>query len=186
MADFYTGAADQDKGPDNPSSDYAAMLPYWQMVEAINGGAETMRAAGELYLPRMTNESPEDYRLRRKYAPFTNIYRDVSRNLASKPFGREAKLEAGARQPFVDLCEDIDAQGNSFHVFASTAFQHGLDKAIDWILVDYTNAPLPGEGKVRSIAEEKAAGHRPYWVHIPPSFHSSTAARLPLASSANL
>jgi hypothetical protein len=54
MADFYTGAADQDKGPDNPSSDYSAMLPYWEMVNSINGGAETIRAAGELYLPKMT------------------------------------------------------------------------------------------------------------------------------------
>jgi hypothetical protein len=167
MADLYVGAPDPQKGPDNPSSDYKAMQDYWKMVECINGGAETMRAAGELYLPRMTNENVEDYRLRRRNAPFTNIYLDVSRNLASKPFGREAKLEEGAPQPFVDLCEDIDGQDNNFHVFASNTFQAGLDKGIDWILVDYTKAPLPGEGKIRSIAEEKAAGLRPYWVHIP-------------------
>jgi len=115
----------------------------------------------------MTNESIDDYRIRRRFAPFTNIYLDVSRNLASKPFGREAKLEEGAPQPFVDLCEDIDGQANNFHVFASTTFQSGLDRGIDWILVDYTKAPLPGDGKVRSVAEEKAAGLRPYWVHIP-------------------
>jgi hypothetical protein len=46
MADFYTGAADQDKGPDNPSSDYSAMLPYWEMVNSINGGAETDTGCG--------------------------------------------------------------------------------------------------------------------------------------------
>jgi hypothetical protein len=54
------------------------------------------------YLLKLTNESVDDYRLRRKFAPFTNIYRDVSRNLASKPFGRESKLD-GAAQPFIDL-----------------------------------------------------------------------------------
>jgi hypothetical protein len=166
MADLYTGAADQQKGPDNPSSDYKAMIDYWEMIEAINGGAETMRTAGVKYLPRFPEESDEDYRIRRQFAPLTNIYLDVSRNLASKPFGREAKLEEGAQQPFVDLCEDIDAQGNNFHAFAATAFQHGLDKGIDWILVDYTKAPLPGDGKIRSVAEEKASGLRPYWVHI--------------------
>src|SRR6266550_8527097 len=107
MADLYVGAPDPQKGPDNPSSDYSAMLPYWNMVEAINGGAETIRAAGELYLPKMTNESDEDYRIRRRHAPFTNIYGDVSSNLASKPFGREAKLKDGAPQPLVDVCEDI-------------------------------------------------------------------------------
>jgi hypothetical protein len=123
------------------------------MVDAINGGAETIRSAGELYLPKMTNESVDDYKIRRRAAPFTNIYQDVSRNLASKPFAREAKLDEGAPQPFIDLCEDIDAHGNNFHVFASATFLHGLDKGVDWILVDYTNAPLPGEGKVRSVAE---------------------------------
>src|SRR6266700_811647 len=166
-ANLYAGAPDPQKGPDNPSSDYKAMVDYWIMVDAINGGAATMRAAGDLYLPRMTNESIDDYRIRRRFAPFTNIYLDVSRNLASKPFGREAKLEEGAPQPFVDLCEDIDGQANNFHVFSSTTFQSGLDRGIDWILVDYTKAPLPGDGKVRSVAEEKAAGLRPYWVHIP-------------------
>jgi hypothetical protein len=163
----YAGPASDQLGPDNPSSDYKSQIGYWQMVDAINGGAETIRAAGELYLPKMTNESVDDYKIRRRQAPFTNIYRDVSGNLASKPFAREAKLDEGAPQPFIDLCEDIDAQGNNFHVFASTTFLHGLDKGVDWILVDYTKAPLPGEGKVRSIAEEKAAGLRPYWVRIP-------------------
>src|SRR5258708_7151939 len=103
------------------------------MVDASNGGAETIRAAGELYLPKMTNESVDDYKIRRRAAPFTNIYRDVSGNLASKPFAREAQLEEGAPQPFIDLCEDIDAHGNNFHVFASTVFMHGLDKGIEWI-----------------------------------------------------
>jgi hypothetical protein len=167
VAPPYSGASDPQKGPDNPSSDYKAMKPYWDMIEAINGGAETMRAAGELYLPKFPEESVEDYRLRRRFAPFTNIYRDTSRNLASKPFGREAKLKDGAPQQFIDLCEDIDGQNNSFHVFASTTFQHGLDKAIDWILVEYTKAPLPSDGRARSIKEEKTAGLRPYWVHIP-------------------
>ena len=166
--DFYSGpGADQPKGPDNPSGDYAAQINYWQMVDAINGGAGTMRAAGELYLPKMTEETVDDYKIRRRWAPFTNIYLDVSRNLASKPFSREAKLKEGAPQPFVDLTEDIDAHGNNFHVFASTTFLHGLDKGLDWILVDYTKAPLPGDGKARSIAEERAAGLRPYWVRIP-------------------
>jgi hypothetical protein len=71
----YGGAPSQQKGPDNPSSDYQAMLPYWQMVEAINGGAETIRRAGELYLHRMTNESADDYRIRRIRAVHQHLSR---------------------------------------------------------------------------------------------------------------
>ncbi|MDB5620526.1 DUF4055 domain-containing protein [Tardiphaga sp.] len=156
--------ADQDKGPDNPSSDHQAMSAYWEMIECINGGAETMRAAGEKYLPKFENETANDYAHRRKAAPFTNIYGDVSKNLASKPFSKEMKLKDGAAQSLVNLCEDIDGQGNNLHVFGATIFQYGLDKAVDWILVDYTKAPVTE--KPRSIADEKAAGYRPYWVHI--------------------
>jgi hypothetical protein len=156
--------ADQDKGPDNPSSDHQTMSPYWEMIECINGGAETMRAAGEKYLPKFENETQADYRHRRHAAPFTNIYGDVSKNLASKPFSRELALKHGASESLLTLCEDIDGQGNNLHVFGATIFQYGLDKAIDWILVDYTKAPV--SENPRSIAEEKAAGYRPYWVHV--------------------
>lgn len=159
------GDTTAEKGPDNPSSDYMAMKDYWAMIEAINGGADAMRRAAELHLPKFENESNDDYKYRRRTAPFTNIYADISRNLASKPFSRELTLKTGSAQSLIDLCEDIDGQGNSFHVFGSTIFQYGLDKAIDWILIDYTKAPVSAD-RPRSVAEEKIAGYRPYWVHI--------------------
>lgn len=161
--------ADQaiEKGPDEKSSDYVAMRDYWEMIEAINGGAEAMRAKEHKYLPKFPNESAEDYSHRRKTAPFTNIYGDVSKNLASKPFSKETALKDGAASSLVELCEDIDGQGNNLHVYASTTFQNGIDYAIEWILVDYTKAPPPPPGaKPRSVAEEKDAGLRPYWIHI--------------------
>ena len=54
MADFYTGAADPNKGPDNPSSDYSAIKADLDRANAIMGGAAIMRAAGEKYLPLAT------------------------------------------------------------------------------------------------------------------------------------
>ena len=156
----------QEKGPDEKSSDYRQMADYWEMVHTILGGAEAMRAKQHHYLPKFPNESVEDYNYRRKWAPFTNIYLDVSKNLASKPFSKETALKDGAAQSLVDLATDIDGQGNNLHVFASNLFQRGLDNAIDWILIDYTKAPIDGGVRVRSVAEEKAQGLRPYWIHI--------------------
>lgn len=157
--------ADPELGPDNPSSDYKAMIDYWTMIEAINGGVEGMRQS-ERHLPKFPNEPHANYAHRRNATPFTNIYGDVSKNLASKPFSRELVLKQGsASASLIKLCEDIDGQGNSLHVFGATIFQYGLDKAIDWIFVDYTKDDI-GADRVRSIAEERAAGVRPYWVHI--------------------
>jgi hypothetical protein len=166
MADPLYVAPQQEKGPDNPSSDYCAMRDYWEMVRTINGGAAAMRKAGEKYLPQFPEESQKDYQHRLASAPFTNIYSDVSRNLASKPFSQELHLKEGSDQALIDLCEDIDTQGNNLHVFASTIFRSGLDKGIDWIFVDYTKAPPAGE-RPRTVAEEKSARLRPYWIHVP-------------------
>ena len=157
--------AEDEKGPDEKSSDYEAMCSYWEMIEAINSGAEAMRQKGDVYLPKFPNESAEDYKYRKQTAPFTNIYGDVSKNLASKPFAKELTLKEGAARSLVDLCEDIDGQGNNLHVFAAATFQDGIDFAIDWIFVDYTKAP-PVAGRPRTQAEETALKLRPYWVHI--------------------
>lgn len=168
MAD--TAIADR-SSPDATSAVYDCMRDYWCMVDAILGGAPTMRAAGEKYLPRFQNEKVtkdakgvdyDPYKQRLLHAPFTNIYEDISRNLAAKPFAKELKLKDGTEQQFIDLAENIDGQGHNFHVFGSEVFSAGLDKAIDWVLVDYTKVQ-PGS----TIADEKQMGARPYWVRIP-------------------
>jgi hypothetical protein len=41
-------------------------------------------------------------------------------------------------------------------------FKLGLDKGVGWILIDYTRVP-----KGVTLADERAMGARPYWVHIP-------------------
>lgn len=160
------GIASQAPTPETPSSDYAAMSPYWEMVDAILGGAKAMRKAGTKYLPRFENESPQDYEHRRRSAPFTNVYADVVNNLAAKPFSKEMALKQDAGASLLTLSENIDGQGNSLHVFAARLFEDGINKAVSWVLVDYTQSEP--EARVRSIEEERRAGLAPYWVHIPP------------------
>jgi hypothetical protein len=167
-----------DLKPDTSSSDYAAMLPFWTMVETILCGAAAMRAAGEKYLPRFPNETTDDYKYRRENAKFTNVYRDIVENLASKPFTKEVAVKDGSASDTIagqqtkdqngrpvrrgGLIEDIDGQGNHLHVFAMTMFFQGINDAIDWVLVD--KIPVP-DGASRAV--EKDMGARPYWVHVP-------------------
>lgn len=148
---------------DTPSSDYAAMEPYWRMVDDIMGGTPTMRAAGERYLPKFGNESPDAYEYRRKTAKFVNIFRDIMENLAAKPFSREVSLiEKSSSPAILELAEDIDGSGNNLHTFGQELFFRGIVDAISWVLVDFP-AVEPG----LTVADEKAVGARPYWVHVP-------------------
>jgi hypothetical protein len=149
-------------GPDQPSGDYLAMKPYWDMVETILAGAEAMRKAGTKYLPQFPYESANNYDFRRSNAKFTNIYRDIVENLAAKPFTKEVALVDGASQAIQSFIEDVDGRGNHLHVFSASLFFAGVNDAISWIFVD--KAPVPERA---SLADEQRLGARPYWVLIP-------------------
>jgi len=150
--------------PNNPSSDYNEMAPYWAMIDAILDGTPAMRAAGEKYLPKFDGEANPDYEFRRRNAKFTNIYRDIVEALAAKPFSKEVALVDGSASTAVqEFCEDVDGRGNHLHVFAANLFFTGINKAVDWILID--KPPVP-EGAV-SRQDEASLGVRPYWVRIP-------------------
>lgn len=152
-----------EKKPIDTSSDHDAMMPYWQMVETILGGAKAMRKAAQTYLPKFPQERDKDYEYRRSNAKFTNIYRDIVENLAQRPFSTEVTIADGAPANIGDFIEDVDGQGNHLHVFAGETFFAGINNAIDWILVDYTKG-VPDNA---TRADEQRLGVRPYWVRIP-------------------
>lgn len=155
-----------DEKPDNPSSAYTAMSPYWEKVETILGGADAMRRAGQKYLPKFPKETQDDYDRRKATAKFTNIFGDIVEGLAAKPFTEEVGIKDGtASEPVKSLIEDIDGKGNHINVFAQAAFFSGIAQSITWILIDYTkNVPAQA-----TIAQERELGARPWWVHIPPT-----------------
>lgn len=149
--------------PDQPSSVYTAMFPFWEMVETILDGTVAMRKAGRKYLPQFPNETDKDYEYRSKNAKFSNIYRDIVEGLASKPFAKELTVVDGtASGGMMELTEDVDSRGNNLHVFSAHVFFQGINDAVTWIMVD--KDPVP-EGA--SLAQERAMGARPYWIHIP-------------------
>lgn len=153
--------------PDATSSDYDAMKPYWDQVDAILEGAGAIRAAGELYLPQFPNEQTADYTYRRENARFTNIYADIVSNLASKPFAEEVSLKDPAPSQYAALAEDIDGQGNNLNVFASQTFFAGVNYAIDWIFVDYSRVRPRTDGRPLTLDDQRKQKLRPYWVHVP-------------------
>lgn len=156
---------------DMGSRDWHAMIGYWTKVSDIVDGAERMREQHEIYLPKFPNESAKSYAFRWENAKFTNVYRDIVENLASKPFEQEVTLvdgkakdntEANIPQQYLDFVEDVDGAGNTLSTFADDLFFDGINSTIDWIFVDYSNE----EAGTRTVAQEKALGIRPFWSHV--------------------
>lgn len=168
-------------GPRTESGDYQRQKAFWTMVDTIKGGAEAMRKAGEMYLPRFEKETMKDYSIRLSWSPFTNIYSDISRNLASRPFAKRLVVDDASPEAIggtVDTAsgkrsggfvDDVDGRGNDLHVFSQNVFQQAIDDGLTWILVDYSAVDDEADDApaVRSLAQEKALGLRPFWVHIP-------------------
>lgn len=147
--------------PSNPSSDYAAMSPDWQMIADIRGGARQIKAKGEAYLPRYQNESVASYKKRLEATPWRPEFVDALRNLCSKPFTKAVALQGDVPQQIKDLAEDIDGEGNDLHSFAREAFIEGVAAGVVGIYVTY-----PDSEPARTVADEKASGARPYWVPL--------------------
>lgn len=183
MAEDLPVPTNNTSSPNTPSSDYNSMAGFWQMVDTILGGAQALRNHASLYLPRFENETQKDYANRVAWAPLTNIYADISRNLASKPFSKQLSVGADssdAIQGVIDansnkrsggFVDDVDGQGNNLHVFAANSFKDGIDHGLTWIMVDYPPAndgvEEADDGAERTKAQEQAMGLRPFWVFLP-------------------
>lgn len=157
--------------PDKTSSDYDAMIDYWNKIADMTAGVDAMRAAGEKYLPRFESESFTSYDERRSHARYTNIYSDIVGNLSEKPFAKEI-IVGNASSTVMGLAENIDGRGNNVHNFSATFFRNAMDYGIDWIYVDYTRTnpnirDASGNVRRKSLAEERQSGARPYWVRVP-------------------
>lgn len=143
------------------SSQYQAMEPAWTLIADIMAGAAAVRAKGEAYLPKYEDESKEEHKRRVKTAPWRPEFTDALRNLASKPFSKEVAVGDKASQRIKEFAEDVDGRGNNLTAFSREVFEKGIANGFHAILVDYPTME-PGA----TIAAERAAGARPYWLQI--------------------
>jgi hypothetical protein len=156
------------KSPATTSSAYDCMMPFWKMIEAVLGGTDTMRAAGETYLPRHSEETDEGYQARLLGSVLLNYLDKTSRDLASKPFSEPVKPSEDVPPQMVDeIFPDVDLQGNNIDVFSRLWFREGLNKAFSHVLVEFPRL-APVEGKPRTLADDRKENVRPYWVPIRP------------------
>ena len=147
--------------------DIGAMVPYWDMTDDIVEGYDAVKNAGKKYLPKFVDEEKEDYDLRLELTKFTNVYRDIVEGLAAKPFEEEVTfIENDGKKVPVELkefAENVDGAGNNLTVFASLTMFNGVNSAIDWLFIDY---PTVDRERIKTKADQKQAGIRPFWSHV--------------------
>jgi hypothetical protein len=150
------------------SAAVAAMQEDWAKIDALVGGTKAMRAAGVKFLPKFPAEDQESYDYRLATSTLFNGLGRTLENMAAKPFA-EAITSTGIDTAVEEWLENIDLSGNNLTVFAHSVFTEGMAKGLTHILVDMPST-VDKEGRQKYItkADEKAAGLRPYMIHVKP------------------
>ena len=141
------------------SLDVIGMMPDWSVMAAVTKGTNYIRDLCETYLPQEPREDDDAYETR------------VDRSVLSPYTSRLIETAAGAilRKPihvegdpyWLDLIQNIDGLGSSINEYARRALVSSLTYGHSAILVDY-----PAATEARNLAEERAMGRRPYFVHV--------------------
>ncbi len=146
-----------------------ALRSLWVLIDALMGGTHAMRAARETYLQRWPQEDQASYEYRLQTSTLFNAFARTIDNMASKPFSEPMRWTD--IDPVVEVWFDnIDMQGRNLQTFSMEVFKAGLTYGITHVLVDYPKTVTQdGESLVPTLADERAMGVRPYFIHIKPS-----------------
>jgi hypothetical protein len=135
------------------------MMPDWSVMAAVTKGTNYLRDLSETYLPQEPREDDAAYETR------------VDRSVLSPYTSRLIETAAGAilRKPihidgdpyWLELAKDIDGIGSNINEYARRALVSSLTFGHSAILIDY-----PAASGAMNLAEERAMGRRPYFVHI--------------------
>src|SRR6185312_4110411 len=139
------------------------MAQVWPVIDALVGGTLAMRKAGKKLLSQWPKEDDSSYKERLETAVLFGAFSRTTDVLAAKPFARPLQIE-GVSSAIEEFYPNIDMEGTDLHAFCGHAMLACLRYGLHGVLVDVPKA----EG-VRSKADEKAAGIRPYFTHYPAS-----------------
>tara|TARA_R110001606_G_scaffold30344_1_gene93792 strand:- start:34872 stop:36272 length:1401 start_codon:yes stop_codon:yes gene_type:complete len=140
-----------------------AMREDWAVVDPLMGGTKAMRKAGTALLPKWPKEEDDSYKARLKLSTLYPAYSETVGNMTGRVFAEPITFGEEVPEQIKELCDNIDRQGNNLQVWAQDLFSKGLSNGLCHVLVDYPRA----EG-IKTKADEKAAGVRPYAVIIRP------------------
>jgi hypothetical protein len=138
------------------------MASPWPMIDALMDGTISMRDAGKAFLPQFPQESEDSYKMRRETAVLHPVFKRTVLVNASRPFSRPMKVGDKTPAKVIEWTEDVDLQGTPLAAFSNQVMGACLSKGMFGVLVEFPKAT-----DVKTQAQEKAVGARPYCVRYP-------------------
>lgn len=157
------------KDPTDPSTTSFAwdtMIGSWAMIDTLLGGTKAMRFAGAEYLPQHAEESDGNYNERLAINILFNAMEITLDHFVGRPFSDPVKLNQDVPEPIVDHTVNIDLQGNDITSFCREWFRCGLAKGFCHVMIDMPQ--MNPEALPVTLADDREAGRRPFWIKIEP------------------
>lgn len=156
-----------------PCRAYNAMAAKWELIDDLLGGTQSMRDAGQKWLPKEKAENDEAYLNRIAHSFLYGALSDTIEKFTAKPFSKLVTLEGGDLDPRIQpIYEDADMNGTSLTEFSRAVFRDGLGHGGSYIMPDFQDvARLDEQGQVVTpdLGAEMRGEVRPYFQHFPSS-----------------
>ncbi|UFQ02248.1 DUF4055 domain-containing protein [Pseudomonas fitomaticsae] len=157
---------------DDPSIKLPAvdrMREYWAIVDPLMGGTQAMRAVGKTLLPQYPAEKDDTYAERLKLSTLLPAYAETVASSTSRVFAEPLQLGEDVPEPIKVLSTDIDLGGNDLNSWSVEWFREALAKGLCHAMIEHQpTRDAEGNKLYKTVAEEQAAGVRPYAVIIKP------------------
>jgi hypothetical protein len=140
--------------------EFTAAKTRWRLVRDVCKGSETIKAAGDLYLPRPNStDTSADNKARyddyKKRAVFYNATGRTKHSLVGAVFRTWPTLAVPGALDYV--AKDVDGQGVSIYQQSQSVIGHLLEVGRHGLLVDYPQV----DGSSTSKADNQSGGIRP-------------------------
>lgn len=146
-----------------PSKAVKDMAFFWDIAKVLMGGTASIRRQGKIYLPQWPAESDQSYTARLRVATLYPAFKRTAEVLAAKPFSKALNLSDNVPSRMLPWLDNVDLRGRNLQAFSSDVMTDCVAQGISGVLVDYPKA----QG-IATVADEKATGVRPYFIHYPP------------------
>lgn len=136
-------------------SSYTKMLPKWTRCQDVSDGTDAVHDGGETYLPKLKDQSQEDYAKFVARTPFFNATWRTIAGLLGMVFSKTPVIEVPAAVSI--MLDDVTMEGESFYAFLQDVTEEALKKGRVGILVDYPQGDTLG----MTVAQAEQLGLRP-------------------------
>lgn len=116
---------------------YLASSQKWQRARDVTGGEDRVKAAGELYLPKLTDQTPDEYAAYRDRALFFNATSRTVEAFTGMIFRKEPTEELPSELD--EFKADANLQGQSFFDYQKAIIREVLTVGRAGTLVDWSD-----------------------------------------------